>query len=477
MESFGPPFRTTARDRANRMASRTLHGGSDGQELSSLGQGGVGGSRDYFLQARNSAMRRDVVERREGSLPFPPPANSTHNNASELFVNNRASVLSAVVANNSLMDLDNDLLEQVSHIREDRSVDIVQSRQAQSQSVEPDLALAHNSSAGTQYAEVGDCTGRPSTPNPARPNPGMLGACSAGRIFPRNYVRDVTWVQNQHQVDHHTCQNLNSPQNQVGPDTYHTLHAHRNLGNFNDSLSTTDRTVILELIRNVPQTDASDELLLLQFLKVLMPLFEIAPTCSQEIIKLLLPKVSGPLFTLWREAISAQANWGSLHSEILDRFIPSLRRREIENLELERPQRQGETFAQYTEHLIQCAFALKTALTEQQIIEICINKCRPENRSYFSFGKMPENIYDLRTLASKVTSSIKAEARYFGHDRVGIFQPTQQVFRPQQARFRQENYPGQGPIDFRHSQSERVVKCFRCNQEGHMARNCRVNLN
>lgn len=236
--------------------------------------------------------------------------------------------------------------------------------------------------------------------------------------------------------------------------------------------------VIVELLNNIIPVDGTDEVQLVKFLKDLMPIFDISPSCSAEIIKLLIPKVKGQLFQLCMEAVTAHASWNSLHEEILLRFIPPLRRREIMSIELERPQQLTESYAEYVEHLLSVAFALKTNLTEKEVIEIALSKCRPEIRSHFNFGRMPDNIYELRNLASRITSAVRAEERYFGN-------PLQRTFtnRNFQSSVAQPGFKRGNPThpnhssDLRQRPKERIVKCFRCNSEGHIARNCRSSLN
>lgn len=246
---------------------------------------------------------------------------------------------------------------------------------------------------------------------------------------------------------------------------------------FQNSLSKTDRTVIIELLRKINTVDATDEFQLVIFLKQLRPIFEIAPNCSGEIVKLLVPKVSGQLFELWMEAVSAGADWQSLHCEILERFLPSMRRREIEAIELERPQRTDETFSDYVEHLLAVAFALKTRLSEQEVIEIALSKCRPETRSHFSFVNPPKSVFELKTLACKITSSVKAEIRYFGTTSNPNLFNIGNASRSGGMRNNQQNFPVFRQNSFRNRPEERIIRCFKCNNEGHIAKNCRINLN
>lgn len=235
-------------------------------------------------------------------------------------------------------------------------------------------------------------------------------------------------------------------------------------------MSKTEIAVVREMLNKINVVDGTDELGLVNFLKNLSPVFQIAPNCSQEIIKLLIPKVTGQMFSLCVEAVAAQVEWDDLHNEILSRFIPPLRRREIASFELDRPQTPNETYAEYVEHLVSVAFALKTSLSESEVIEIAIRKCRPEIRSHFVFGQLPTSISQLRSFANSVTSSVRAELRYFGGPPTGF-----QGGNFQHTRNSRANPPMAN--DFRNKPREKITKCFRCQQEGHIARNCKVALN
>lgn len=246
-----------------------------------------------------------------------------------------------------------------------------------------------------------------------------------------------------------------------------------------NNLSKIDRTVIQSLINKLDIVDGSDEFQLVQFLKKVIPILHVSPVNSFEIIKLLVPKVSGQLFTLWINGIANRVDWDILHSTILDTFIPSLRRREIQVIEMDRPQKNHETLTDYCENVISAGFALKSTLTEKDVIDIIMNKCHPSNRQHFTFGTYPMTIQELRSLANRVTSAKRAESRYFGsrdgrygntdgyrHTSIHFNDTTRHTREPQPARLFTSN---QG--------KQTAITCHRCRKTGHIARNCRNNLN
>lgn len=242
-----------------------------------------------------------------------------------------------------------------------------------------------------------------------------------------------------------------------------------------NDLTKTDRMVLLELIKNVGVTDGSDEVQLIRFLKDLKPLFDIAPACSDQVIKLLIPKTKGQLFKLWVEGTTAGVNWDDLHGAILNYFLPTCRLRELETVELDRAQRQGESFVEYVENVIGAAFALKTNRTEEEVIETILCKCDPAVKVHFAFCQKPRNISELKRLANSVTGALKTESRYFG----GAVSVSQRNVRfasaTSYARQNSQNYSNQRVNHHeRDMRNERVVRCYKCNGEGHIARNCRT---
>ena len=240
-----------------------------------------------------------------------------------------------------------------------------------------------------------------------------------------------------------------------------------------NDLTKTDRAVLMELIKNVNATDGSDELQLLQFLKDLKPLFDISPATSDQVIKLLIPKTRGQLFKLWVEGTTSRVSWENLHGAILNHFLPVGRRRELETQELDRPQRPGESFVEFVDNIVAVAFALRTTRSEEEVIESVLCKCSPATKVHFAFNERPRNIFELKVFANKVTGSMKTETRYFGSMGSATDRNVRMATGASYARQNPQNYQRpKGNLNDRSVQRERVIKCYKCNGEGHIARNC-----
>lgn len=454
---FGPQYKTTGVDRNNRMLTRAQQG-------IQAGAGEVSGAGFMLPVAppdHRTSMRQGAGLNLAASSMLEPVAQTS------AFARNALSRPSLSDTHNSLMDIDNNILESFATVDAvTGSVEVRQrmhdpelinfsteiNQQRTFQNLPPPV---HNrfESFETQYVPVEDFSRR-ETRNYNAVNP-MCG----------ENPRQISRLAGLPRVNCNVGQRgIVEVQESIQTQQSHTL-------------SKTDRTVVMELIKGVRSVNGSNESELLSFLKELSPLFEISPNCSAEVIKLLLPKVSGTLFKLWLEAIAAHAEWHELHSEILNAFFPALRRREVEASELDRPQRANENFSEYCENVIAVAFALRTKLSETEVVEIILNKCAPATKGHFAFSNPPRTIVELRVLANKVSSSMMAETRYFGVTNNPAQFNVGRASRQNQSRFSAENYPqNRRTVSFENTE-RKIFVCYKCGQEGHIARHCRLHLN
>lgn len=239
-----------------------------------------------------------------------------------------------------------------------------------------------------------------------------------------------------------------------------------------------DRIVVTELMKRVQNTDGSDAFAVYQFLKAVKPIFDFVPGFEREAIKLLTPKVTGRLLDVWIRFVFDGRSWDELHVEILDIFISELRRRELEKSELDRPMRRDETFIDYCENVIAAAYALASRLSNQEVIDIVLSKCRPHVKKHFVFSTAPQTVEDLKSLAYKVTNAVRAESRYFGNETsVNMFN-VQAAGRPVIGWNIAGSYPQpiNNVFDNRPVNTIRIVVCHKCNNEGHTAPDCRMRL-
>lgn len=417
MEQFGPSYRTTAEDRRNRISARNNH-----MHDVMAGQDGQGRSRLSVAEASNLL-----------SHPHPTTQSAGRALASSSHIPLLPNELGPGLAHHSdsLLDISNERLEQLVTLDDCMATNVRGMNINSFLRVSPGV----NDLDHTSYANVQGMT-----------EVGGGHHLSGDPHFTR--YRTVPRV-------------LNEP---------------RVVDKIPSQLGKTDRTVVMELINKLEVVDGSEEIKLVDFLRNILPIISVSPEHNQEVIKLMIPKVRGRLFNLWMDGVVKRVCWDELHTGILDTFIPAMRRREIEAMELDRPQQAQESFAEYCENLIAAGFALKSRLGEQDVIDIIMNKCHPMNKTHFTFGDYPKTLGELRSLVTRVTSAIRAERRYFGQDanqerNLGGHRSGSSGTRP--------TLPGHPNVHRLSTgrSSSRVLRCFRCHQEGHMARNCSANLN
>lgn len=243
-------------------------------------------------------------------------------------------------------------------------------------------------------------------------------------------------------------------------------------------MSKSDRIVVTELMKRVQNTDGSDAFAVYQFLKAVKPIFDFVPGFEREVIKLLTPKVTGRLLDVWIRFVFDGRSRDELHVEILDLFISELRRREIEKLEVDRPMRRDETFIDHCENVIAEAYALVSRLSIQEVIEIVLSKCRPRVNTHFVFSTAPQTVEDLMSLAYKGTNAVRAESRYFGNETSPNTLNVQTASRPGIGWNIAGSYPRpiNNVFDNRSVNTNRIVACHKCNNEGHTAPDCRMRV-
>lgn len=224
----------------------------------------------------------------------------------------------------------------------------------------------------------------------------------------------------------------------------------------NTSLSKTDRTVIMELIRNLTNCSGSHEVELIQFLRQVGTIFSLAKGSDRETIKLILPKTSAFLFNIWLAGINNGNTWAQLHRSVLDTFFPSTQRHRIITNYIYRLQSPTENLIDYVQNIIDTTTALQIQFPEQELADIILSNVAPYNKKHFVMVNKPRNLLELRQLATQVNFSILSESNYNAQ----FYQAPQQVF-PQT----QQNYRG-----LRNNTTG--VQCFRCQRIGHLAKNC-----
>lgn len=223
----------------------------------------------------------------------------------------------------------------------------------------------------------------------------------------------------------------------------------------NTQLTKTDRTVIMELIRNLTICSGSHEVELIQFLRQLGTIFTLARQCDRETIRLILPKTSAFLFNIWLTGINNNSSWSQLHKSILDTFFPSTQKHRVITSYIYRLQSPTENLIDYIQNITETTIALQISFPESELVEIILSNVAPNNRKHFVMVTRPTNLMELRQLATRVNFSILSENNY----NACFYQAPTQTF-PQTL----HNYRG--------SPNRQETQCFKCRRVGHLARNC-----
>lgn len=230
-------------------------------------------------------------------------------------------------------------------------------------------------------------------------------------------------------------------------------------GLINLPLSTIDTKCVSEMLHGLTRCSGGDEMQLVEFLTRVKQIFSIAPNSCTDVMKLILPYTAGNLFQIWLNAVQINASWEGLHTLIISRFFPSIHKRRIEALVVERQQFPSETFCDFVESVLGGADALMSCYTEGQLIEIILANMSPHTRNHIVFHTRPNTIWDLRQLAGEVNSSVLSDNRYF------------QAFNPQVSQG--PSFSTMPPPQVNNVSS---VTCFRCNRVGHRQNQCHLNL-
>lgn len=112
------------------------------------------------------------------------------------------------------------------------------------------------------------------------------------------------------------------------------------------------------MIRGLPKYTGVDEMQLVEFLVNAFQIFSIAPNSCSDVMKLILPCTAGQLFQIGLNAIQINTNWDGLHALIIHRFLPSIHKRRIEALVVERQQFPYEALCNFVESVLGGAQAL-----------------------------------------------------------------------------------------------------------------------
>jgi len=210
-------------------------------------------------------------------------------------------------------------------------------------------------------------------------------------------------------------------------------------------------------LQNLKICDGLEVNSLIQFIKTLLKLKNETELTDHEIFEILSTRASGPLLSRIRSNKLVGPNVNHLHRDLITYFIPSGMRDNLVREWVQKVQGREEPLMLYINRVIEHSEILLTGHTERALVDIMILGLNQSVRARLVFHKLP------RTFTEMYQMCIYEQNIRFSDSQRGSFHHGGNRFA--RGHFNQiqsaDNRPEGNPI-----------KCYNCNREGHIARNC-----
>jgi hypothetical protein len=223
--------------------------------------------------------------------------------------------------------------------------------------------------------------------------------------------------------------------------------------------------VVADLVRNVPVLSIAEPERVLEFLVRASEVYDLKLVSDGEFLALLVARTTGRFTQIVSAHLGAPSSWGAVRSQILSAFLPSrIREGLLSKYVLDRFQGASEDLSHFIMSVVASAKILEYDVPESVLVERMVQNIHPEVRSRLVFVMKPTSIKDLYSLASQV-----AEGRAIDERRIrGECSSSNLNVRP--ARH------GLSPVSMAVGETRgtpnRVMRCWKCFQNGHIKRDC-----
>ena len=174
------------------------------------------------------------------------------------------------------------------------------------------------------------------------------------------------------------------------------------------------------ILQRLPVVDGEDEGKLLVFLGIVLELVDFPGLSDEVLLSVIYPYCRGSLAELVTRTLRRGGSIDSLHGEVLDSFIPRLRREYLELSWFYRAQANGEALGDFVQDIRKCARVLRLGLPENEVVGRILEGVTPQERSRLVFADRPRCFADLEKLCvfAKTVQGIDESREHVALDKV-----------------------------------------------------------
>ncbi|PNF19609.1 hypothetical protein B7P43_G16647 [Cryptotermes secundus] len=202
-----------------------------------------------------------------------------------------------------------------------------------------------------------------------------------------------------------------------------------------------------------------------RFLVRAKQVYDLKLVTDGEFLALLVARTAGRLMNIISGHLRLSSDWALVCSDILSVFLPPrIREGLLSKYVLDRFQGHRDDLAQFITYVVDAAGILEYQSSESSLVRRILQNIHPSVRTWLTFESRPRSVEELYALASRV-----AESRAVDKSRESLEcrVPGEKVSRDERERC---------PISMVTTEisrpRRRLVRCYKCAREGHVATNC-----